>query len=127
MSAEGEAPDDGRPTFHSTQGKFSPPQRTLPMIVGKRLASLLNLIAVDIAKPTVDSSQSIAFPTSTRKGRQGRGERGDGHETHSRYKCWSFTRATSNDQEFLLRGRRIHRPYRSQQLSTTRSGWTRRL
>lgn len=34
VRAEGEAPDRGRPTFHSTKGESSPSQLAVPMRVG---------------------------------------------------------------------------------------------
>lgn len=43
--AGGKAPEGGRPTFHSTKGESSPAQWTLPITVGRRLGSLLNLMA----------------------------------------------------------------------------------
>lgn len=90
VRAERKAPDHGRPTFHSTKGELSPAQWTLPITVGRRLGSLLNLIACSTKyltsvlpnlKLTVVSPSHILHPRE--KGTGGGAKReGSDRETH---------------------------------------------
>lgn len=85
VRTERKAPDHGRPTFHSTKGEFSPAQWTLPMTVGMRLGSLLNLIACSTKYLTsvlpnlelASVSPSHFLLPSTSKEHQERGGKGE--------------------------------------------------